>query len=176
MKKFLTLSVVVFVFLFLNQTMTSSITIPKDAIRFRVIASSNSKEDQEVKQIVSKTLEKEISSRLLNAKTHKDAEAILTSSLPVFQNLVAKTLQDNHVYQTFKIHYGKNYFPEKVYNGVTYKEGEYDSLVVTLGNGLGDNWWCVLFPPLCLMEAEEEITSGEVEYRLFLKDWLEQYF
>ena len=56
--------------------------------------------------------------------------------------------------------------------GKEYKEGEYNSLVITLGNGLGDNWWCVLFPPLCLLEGEE---STEVEYHSYVVDTLNKY-
>ena len=61
----------------------------------------------------------------------------------------------------FEINFGLNYFPKKEFKGITYDEGYYESVVVTLGEGLGDNWWCVLFPPLCMLEAEE---STEVEY------------
>ena len=56
--------------------------------------------------------------------------------------------------------------------GIEYNEGEYKSLVVTLGNGLGDNWWCVLFPPLCLLEATE---STDVEYHSYVVDLINKY-
>ena len=72
------------------------------------------------------------------------------------------------------IHYGLNYFPKKEYKGVIYEEGYYESLVVTLGNGNGDNWWCVLFPPLCLLEAQETNTQ-DVEYKFFVQDLIDKY-
>ena len=53
------------------------------------------------------------------------------------------------------------------------KEGYYESLVVTIGDGKGDNWWCVLFPPFCLIENDKKT---DVEYRLYIKDMLEKYF
>ena len=65
-----------------------------------------------------------------------------------------KTLKDNNSDKDFHINYGKNYFPEKKYNNVLYKAGEYESLVITLGEGEGENFWCVLFPPLCLIDEE----------------------
>lgn len=65
-----------------------------------------------------------------------------------------------------------NYFPEKEYKGVKYDEGYYESLVITLGEGKGKNWWCVLFPPLCLVEAEE---SDKVEYKFFIKELIDKY-
>lgn len=69
--------------------------------------------------------------------------------------------------------FGFNYFPSKKYKGITYKDGYYESLVVTLGEGKGDNWWCVLFPPLCLLEAEE---STDVEYKSYVKELIDKYF
>ena len=74
----------------------------------------------------------------------------------------------------FNLNYGNNYFPEKEYKGITYKEGYYESLVVTLGEGAGDNWWCLMFPPLCLMEAEEKELNN-VEYKIFIKDVFKKY-
>ena len=65
-----------------------------------------------------------------------------------------------------------NYFPSKEYKGVKYEEGYYESLVITLGKGEGDNWWCVLFPPLCLIEGEEDT---EVEYKSIVMEILDKY-
>ena len=62
--------------------------------------------------------------------------------------------------------------PEKEYKGTTYEEGYYESLVITLGSGEGDNWWCVLFPPLCLLEAED---SDDVEYTSYVKELVDKY-
>ena len=76
--------------------------------------------------------------------------------------------------ENYSINFGKNYFPEKVYYDVTYPAGEYESLVITLGDGLGENWWCVLFPPLCLLEAEEK-NIDKVEYKLFAKEIIEKF-
>ena len=67
---------------------------------------------------------------------------------------------------------GLNYFPEKEFKGITYDEGYYESLVITIGEGKGDNWWCVLFPPLCMLEAEE---STDVEYKSFVKEIVDKY-
>ena len=166
---------VIVVFLFSCFGKESSSLFMEDAIRFRVIANSNSTSDQEIKKEVASVLEEEISSRLSGAEDISDARYILASSLPEFENTVHDTLSNNQVQSTFKINYGMNYFPEKTYMGVVYPEGEYESLVVTLGDGMGDNWWCVLFPPVCLMEAEES-DEEEVEYHFFLQEFFENLF
>ena len=86
-------------------------------------------------------------------------------------NGVREDQYDNSV----DIDYGYHVFPQKEYKGVVYEEGEYESLVVTLGEGSGKNFWCVLFPPLCLLEAEEEETD-KVEYKSLIKEVLDKYF
>ena len=85
--------------------------------------------------------------------------------MSVLSNNVKESLKD--IDYSYTINYGYNYFPEKEYNDKTYKEGKYESLLVTLGKGEGDNWWCILFPPICLIEAEE--SNEEVEYSSFFK-------
>lgn len=74
----------------------------------------------------------------------------------------------------YSIDFGNNYFPTKNYKGVLYPAGDYESLVITLGSGSGNNFWCVLFPPLCLLDAKSEDTS-EVEYRSYVKDILDRF-
>ena len=69
---------------------------------------------------------------------------------------------------SYKINFGQNFFPQKDYQGITYPAGNYESLVITLGEGLGDNWWCVLYPPLCLIE--NNFDSSNIEYRSYIKD------
>ena len=78
------------------------------------------------------------------------------------------------VKNAYDLNYGYNYFPEKSYKGINYPAGEYESLVVTLGDGLGDNWWCVLFPPLCLLEASES-DLDEAEYTFYFKDIINKF-
>ena len=140
--------------------------IPKDSIRFRVIANSNNQNDQQLKYKVVENLK----SNLIN--TNKSTNIVETreyieENLPLFTNIVDKTLNNK---EEFNINYGKNYFPEKTYNDITYPEGEYESLVVTIGDGEGDNFWCVLFPPLCFEEKED------YHYKSFIKEIFNKIF
>ena len=68
----------------------------------------------------------------------------------------------------YEILYGNNFFPNKEYKGIKYNEGYYESLVIKLGSALGDNWWCVLFPPLCKLDQDKSLTDKE--YRIFVFD------
>lgn len=156
--------------------LSENVLIPDDAIRFRVIASSNLESDQEVKRLVSERLQSELYDELKNVKTLEEARFLLGNSTSEVTESVKKVLLENNLDSSFDVNYGMNYFPEKIYNGVTYKSGNYESLVVTLGSGVGDNWWCVLFPPLCLMEAEEKEDSSNIEYKFFVKELIDKYF
>ena len=157
-------------------TKEEQVIIPREAIRFRVIANSNSSEDQENKLLIRNNIQKQMTEDLVNTNNIEEARNSITNNLDKYNSLVEKTLLENNIDNNFSINYGLNYFPKKVYKGVTYEEGNYESLVVTLGNGLGKNWWCVLFPPLCLLEAEETEETTEVEYKFFIKELIDKYF
>lgn len=153
----------------------SELVIPKEAIRFRVIANSDSNDDQNAKLLVRNTIQKQLTSDLSKASNQTEAKQTLKNNLYSYENLVEETLASNNIKMKYNINYGMNYFPEKIYKGVKYEEGYYESLVVTLGNGMGNNWWCVLFPPLCLLEAEETEETTEVEYKFFISELIDKY-
>ena len=173
MKKATIILAIVITILCLNKE--TKVVIPKESIRFRVIANSNKEEDQALKKEVVRNLSSNIKMLEFSPKDLINSRETIKNSIPDFQEVIEKTLEENQVNLEYKINYGMNYFPEKEYKGVTYEEGEYESLVITLGNGLGENFWCVLFPPLCLLEADEEETE-EVEYTSFVKEIIDKYF
>ncbi len=166
MKNCLFILVLVVLLVTISNVVTNNDLIPEDAIRIRVIANSNDNNDQDLKQEIRKDVEKYLYQKLDHVDNIKDADLVIKDSIPNVRKIV------NQYTTNYRINYGMNYFPEKEYKGITYKEGEYNSLVITLGNGLGDNWWCVLFPPLCLLEGEE---STEVEYHSYVVDTLNKY-
>ena len=167
---------IVFIFslayLFLGNIGSEEIVIPDDSIRFRVIANSNTSYDQLVKIKLKQAVENELITLTSKAKTELEVNKIINDNLDELNNIVRRVFSEENYLKPYNISFGENYFPEKELFGVKYKEGIYDSLVITIGDGLGDNWWCVLFPPLCLIEAEE---SEEVEYYFYVKEVLDKY-
>ena len=150
-----------------------NIIIPKSAIRLRIIADSNSVYDQYIKNEVKKIMEAEIKDNLNDITEIETSRNIIKSNINKYREKIEKLFIKKNYNKEININFGLNYFPKKVYKGVTYEQGNYESLVITIGSGQGDNWWCVLFPPLCLIEAEE---STEVEYKSFIKEVLDKYF
>ena len=159
-------------YLFIGNTNTSKINIPDEAIRFRVIASSNSPTDQQLKIKVKLEIEKELAAILKDKKNFLSADTAIYNNMEIIKNKVKTILQKEKNMETFEINYGNNYFPEKNYNGIKYEEGKYNSLTITLGNGLGENWWCILFPPLCLLDEND---YDEADYSFYVKEVLDDY-
>ncbi len=165
-KGIIVLFVVSIIFIFSNRS--AEILIPNNAIRFRVIANSNSIEDQTKKLTIKNNLEEELYKLISNASTTGEAKKILEENLEMIDKMVAK-------YQIpYHISYGMNYFPTKNYKGILYKAGDYESLVITLGSGEGSNFWCVLFPPLCLLDNDKSDVS-DVEYQFYIKKILDKF-
>ena len=148
--------------------------IPNDAIRFRVIANSNTLYDQNIKTILKNTIQNEIFTIIKDSKTIDDTRNNIKNNINNIDNLVKNTLNNLNYDKKYSIKYGNNYFPKKKYKGSTYKEGKYESLVITLGDGKGDNWWCVLFPPYCLMEGENT-NDKDIEYTTIFNEFINKF-
>lgn len=152
----------------ISRTSQDEIIIPDNAIRFRIIANSNSVIDQTTKMQIAHDLYPELIKTTQNVNSVTEARAQIQASEQTIKPIIEKYTTD------YQINYGNNYFPTKEFKGVTYAAGDYESLVISLGQAKGDNWWCVLFPPLCLLEAENNNTD-DVTYQLYTKEILKKY-
>lgn len=171
MKKMITIILIFIVTIIIINGNNSNID---EMIRIRVIANSNSEYDQKVKMSVSDEISKNLYNLLKDENNINKARKIIKSNLANI-DVIVNNLLTNEKY-SYNINYGMNEFPEKEYNGKIYKEGKYESLLVTLGQGNGDNWWCILFPPLCLIEAKDEEKNETIEYKSFFKEIIDKIF
>jgi len=173
MKKIIILLIVITIFVLgIKKVNSKEFIIPTEAIRLRVVANSNNQEDQKVKYELTNYMQEKLFELLKDTKGIDEARKIINNNIDYLSNEVQKKLDDEKYPFSYELKYGLNFFPEKVYKDVKYEEGYYESLLITLGEGKGNNWWCVLFPPLCIMEAEE---SEEVEYKFFIQELIEKY-
>ncbi len=147
------------------------IIIPDTSIRLRVIPNSNNPEDISIKEKVKSYLEKNVYSLTKDTTSIEEARAIINDNLENIDNNVGNIFNDNNYLLPYKINYGNNYFPEKTYQGITYQEGYYESLVISIGDAKGDNFWCVLFPNFCLVDREEHHT-----YKSYFKELINKIF
>ncbi len=172
MKKFIFL-IAFLLMIVLIDTKEKEVLISEESLRFRVIANSDSKIDQEIKEEVAKNLEPLITS--IPSSNLTESVEYLNNKMNQINKNITTTLEKLKVETKYNVNLGHNYFPEKVYKGVKYKEGNYESLVVTLGEGKGKNWWCVLYPPLCNLEKDQKSDINDAEYRLYIKEILNKY-
>lgn len=137
--------------------------LPDDTIIFRIIANSNSDIDQGTKLLIKKDLEQNIFKLVQNSKSPEETKKILKEN----EEVIKSTINKYNI--PYSINYGKNYFPEKNYKGIIYEEGTYESLVISLGKAEGNNWWCVMYPPLCLLESKGN-NYDEIEYKSYFQE------
>ena len=90
----------------------------------------------------------------------------------MYKKLYNKAKENNYD-MSYKINFGYNYFPAKEYRNIKYKEGYYESIVITIGNGEGNNWWCFLFPNLCLVDLQNKT---DIEYKSWLVKQINKIF
>lgn len=121
-------------------------------LRLHVVANSNREIDQRVKLLVRDA----ILAKFAPAASFDEAKYIVLKNGHDVQKTVDEVLEAEGVSYGASLRYGKMHFPEKEYGSVTYAEGEYEALKVELGEAYGENWWCVLFPPLCLVDIGVE--------------------
>ncbi|MDD2238342.1 MAG: stage II sporulation protein R [Bacilli bacterium] len=165
MKKALIILAILITLLVYSKSQANEVVIiPDNSLRFRVIANSNNVNDFIIKNKVKTVVEKELVTLLENAKDISETKEIIKENLPNINKTISNAIGKEDI--DYDVKFGFNYFPKKIFKGIIYNEGEYESLVITLGQGNGDNWWCVLFPPLCLLE--ENPTSSDVEYQLYV--------
>ena len=152
------------IFIFISK---NNIKIPNESIRIRVIANSNLDIDQNIKKVISNNVMLYLNNELKGINNIIDARNKIISLTSNINRIINDTLITNNINQGFKLTYGYNYFPEKEFLDHKYKEGYYESLLITLGSGLGDNFWCLLFPPLCMLDNTEDVEYTTLISELF---------
>lgn len=166
----LTLIIAVFIY---KETKNNEVIIPDTAIRLRVIPNSNSVLDQNMKNKVKKYLENNTYNLIKDEDSKEVAREKIKNNIPKTKEDIEQIFNENNYNMNFSINYGLNYFPEKEYRGLKYEEGYYESVVISIGKAEGDNWWCVLFPNLCLVDLEN---TNDVEYKSWIVEKINKIF
>lgn len=131
-------------------------SIPEESIRLRILANSDRPGDQVIKRQVRDAIVEQMNGwvqHLENPVSLAEARQIIESNLALVEDTIKRTLEKSGKSYTYKVELGVVPFPTKMYGGAVYPAGDYEALRVTLGKGEGKNWWCVLFPPLCFVDA-----------------------
>ena len=132
--------------------------LENSVFRLHVIANSDSKEDQNLKYIVRDKLLQYMNSYLSSTSTKEDAIKIANEHLDEFKQVAINTIKEQGYSYNVNVKVGNFEFPTKTYGDISLPAGFYDALRVEIGEAKGQNWWCVMFPPLCFVD----VTSGVV--------------
>ena len=132
--------------------------IADSVFRLHVIANSDSAEDQNLKYIVRDKVIEYMSSISQNASSKEDVIEIAKANLDKIQAIASQTIRENGYTYSVNVEVGNFSFPSKRYGDITLPPGYYDALRIKIGEAEGQNWWCVMFPPLCFVD----VTSGVV--------------
>lgn len=152
-----------------QQRMQSVCTDASSVLRLHVLANSDSEADQAIKLAV-----RDAVVPLFERHTsYDDARAFLLEHGKELYDAAAKVLRDHGVSYGVTLSLGTEWFPKRTYGSTVYPAGYYDALCIRLGRADGQNWWCVLFPPLCIVtENGEPAALSELEPESSLLNWL----
>lgn len=145
-----------------------------DFLRIHIRANSNSKQDQAVKYKVKEAFVEALTPLLAEAKTKQKAECIILNNLCMLDLIANDVLNKNGFSYGAKTTLRKENFPTRNYGALTLKAGCYDSVIVELGDAVGDNWWCVVYPPMCFVDGSDN--QKNVVYKSKIYEIIQNFF
>ena len=134
-------------------------------LRLHVLANSDSEGDQALKLKVRDAILSDTAHLFADCKSRDEASAVVSENLPLLQMSAERAIGEAGYSYPVRIELGEEEYPTKNYESACFPAGEYLSLRVLIGEGEGQNWWCVLFPPLCVSAASE--SDGSIEVGLY---------
>jgi stage II sporulation protein R len=166
MKKFiLTIStIIIIIFIAVNANTINSKASQDDIsgklIRFHVIANSDDKIDQGLKLKIRDSVLKYVSPKLKDCKNIEESRKIINNEDKNIKRISETIIKENGFKYSVATSLSQEYFPVKTYGNITLPQGKYEAYRIIIGTGAGQNWWCVMFPPLCFVD----ITKGNVSF------------
>ncbi len=141
-----------------------------DYLRIHVRANSNEQIDQSVKYTVKDEVVKFITPYAARCTDKQTAMEVIGGILPEIEKVCDRVLKQNGFNYTSRASVRAENFPTRVYGDLTLESGIYDALIIELGTGTGDNWWCVIYPPLCFTSG-----AADVQYRSVIMDIINKF-
>jgi stage II sporulation protein R len=137
-----------------NNAAIASAAIPDEAIRLRILANSDAPQDQAVKRQIRDAIMQYMNEWVEMPESIGEARDAVGAHLEEIDALIGDLLRKNGFTYSHSVELGVVPFPAKMYGDQVYPDGDYEALRIVLGKGEGQNWWCVLFPPLCFVNVE----------------------
>ena len=135
--------------------------ISDSVFRLHVIANSDSKEDQNLKYLVRDAILEYMNKISINCSSKEEVIEIIENHKDEFYQIAKNTINENGYDYSVNISIGNFDFPTKTYGDISLPAGYYDALKIVIGNASGQNWWCVMFPPLCFVDVSSGVVPDE---------------
>ena len=135
-------------------------SIAKKVVRLHIIPNSNSTFDQNLKLQVRDKIVEYLSPKLLNSNSIQESKTIIANNLEKIKE-ISQQITSQYSNYAINVSLGESKFPTKAYDNYSFPAGTYDALKITIGEGAGNNWWCVMFPPLCFTNSSVGAFSNE---------------
>lgn len=171
-KKFIFISLLIFLFTLLiffsslSYAQIVSNDLSNSIFRLHIIANSDSKEDQELKLKVRDKIVEYMNTIIPKETDKKSVVSIAQNHIDDFKKIAIQTIKENGYDYPVNVNIGNYYFPTKSYGDISFPSGNYDGLKIEIGNSSGQNWWCVLFPPLCFVTPTNGVVPEESKNNL----------
>lgn len=156
----LVLIVIAMVAIYAVESYYEIVKLEDKIIRLHILANSDTLQDQELKLKVRNNILNSFNNRFSNITNKKESEALILKNLNEIKDIAQKTIMDEGYYYDVRVYYGKYKFPIREYDDIALPSGDYDAVRVEIGEAKGQNWWCVMFPPLCFTDFGKKIDSG----------------
>ncbi len=157
---------------------TTGESISNKVLRLHIIANSDSDYDQNVKLKVRDEVLKLSGDMFADCKTLEDAKNVSQNNIDLIQSVANNTLSSLGCSEAATVAVAKEYFSTRIYDDFTLPAGIYDSIKIVIGNGEGHNWWCVMFPQVCLSgctkDLEDDLTDEEIKM-IHSKDYIVKF-
>ena len=140
--------------------------LARQIIRFHVRANSDSERDQQLKLKVKDRVVEYMSPLLENSESIEESKEILSQSVDTIKEIAVQALNEEGADNSVNVYFEESYFPMKSYADVTFPPGVYEAFRIDIGDSLGKNWWCVLYPPLCFVDSSCGVLPDESKQKL----------
>lgn len=160
----LILTLLIFLYIVLlsfNYSQSISCNLSDSVLRLHLIANSDSSTDQELKLKVRDNIIEYINTLTSSYSDKKDVISMVNNHLDSFKEIALNTIKENGYNYDVNIEIGNFHFPTKSYGDISFPAGNYDALKIEIGDAIGQNWWCVLFPPLCFVNSSTGVVPDD---------------
>ena len=173
MKNKICVIVILIILLIIGASFLPMAEVEYDYLRLHIRANSNSEIDQNIKYEIKNELVEFLTPYFCDVSSKSEAIEIVNSLSKKMSSICVELLRKKGLNYSAKVKINNEYFPTRTYANTTLESGYYDAVIVELGKAEGDNWWCVMYPPLCFITNENK---SKITFKSKIVEWFKSLF